>query len=291
MKKLIRKGVFETNSSSSHSISIASEDKQFVLDTIYPDQHGTIIIRGEEFGWEWFKHNDAGTKAAYAAQQFAHDNNALETLEYVIKEQTGAERVIFEGLDDGYIDHDSHGILGKSAYELKNFIFNKNSWLFGGNDNSEADPTFYHVPEIRDGKVILPEYKYELVIEDFNKTTKFINKPTDVELESAISSLMGDEMFYSNGQPANMGNNIMWQVTRDRNMYQLGYGYQDYSKNEIVLIKESFNPYQFKKELDDKGFVEKYEELSYHEQDKLVLQEIKNLEGVTLIKKFTLKEL
>jgi hypothetical protein len=83
----------------------------------------------------------------------------------------------------------------------------------------------------------------------------------------------------------------MWQVTRDRNMYQLGYGYQDYSKNEIVLIKESFNPYQFKKELDDKGFVEKYEELSYHEQDKLVLQEIKNLDGVTLIKKFTLKEL
>ena len=97
MKKLIRKGVFETNSSSSHSVSIASEDKQFVLDTIYPDQHGTIIVRGDDYGWDWFKHNDSITKASYVAQQFANDRNSLDTLEYVIKEQTGADRVIFEG--------------------------------------------------------------------------------------------------------------------------------------------------------------------------------------------------
>ena len=43
MKKLIRKGVFETNSSSSHSISLVTEDKQFVLDTLYPDQNGIVV--------------------------------------------------------------------------------------------------------------------------------------------------------------------------------------------------------------------------------------------------------
>ena len=286
MKKLIRKGVFETNSSSSHSIAIASEDKEFVLDTIYPDQHGTIIVRGDEFGWDWFKHNDAETKASYAAQQFTHDSNALETLEYVIKEQTGAKRVIFKGLNDGYVDHESYGIVGKSAYELKNFIFNKNSWLFGGNDNSEADPTFYHVPEIREGKVILPEYKYELVIEGVNKTTKYLTYPTQEELRAGIESLIGDEMFYNSGQPSGMGNNIMWQVTRQRNMFQLGYRYQDYSNNEIVLYNESFNDYQFEKQIEDKLVG-----MDYDQKQKFVSEEIKKLDGITLIKKFELKEI
>lgn len=46
MKTIIRRGVFETNSSSSHSISIASEDKEFVMDTIYPDQNGVVRIVG-----------------------------------------------------------------------------------------------------------------------------------------------------------------------------------------------------------------------------------------------------
>ena len=46
-KKLIRSGVFETNSSSSHSVSVANETKEFVLDTIYPDQDGIIELRGE----------------------------------------------------------------------------------------------------------------------------------------------------------------------------------------------------------------------------------------------------
>lgn len=286
MKKLIRKGVFETNSSSSHSIAIASEDKEFVLDTIYPDQHGTIIIRGEEFGWDWFKHNDAETKASYAAQQFSNDNDALEKLEWVIKDQTGAERVIFEGLDNGYVDHESYGIVGKSAHELKNFIFNKNSWLFGGNDNSEPDPTFYHVPEIRGGKMIMPEYKYELVIEGVDKTTKYLTHPTEEDLRVGIESLIGGEMFYGNGQPSGMGDDIIWQVTRQRNMFQLGYRYQDYSNNEIVLYRESFNDYQFEKQIEDKLVG-----MDYDQKQKFVSEEIKKLDGVTLIKKFTLKEL
>ena len=43
-KKLIRTGVYETNSSSSHSLSIANETKEFVLDTIYPDQDGILTV-------------------------------------------------------------------------------------------------------------------------------------------------------------------------------------------------------------------------------------------------------
>lgn len=96
-KKLIRSGVFETNSSSSHSVSIADENKDFVLDMIYPNDEGIIVLFGGEFGWDWFKHNDALTKANYAA--VAHKHNPDLVIE-VIKEQTGADHVVLAFTSD-----------------------------------------------------------------------------------------------------------------------------------------------------------------------------------------------
>jgi hypothetical protein len=199
MKKLIRKGVFETNSSSSHSISIADDTKQFIMDTLYPDQFGIVTISSDEFGWDWFKYNDALTKATYAAQQFKYDTYSLEILTEVIKEQTGANDVKFVDLDNGYVDHQSHGIVPNDKESLRNFIFNKNSWLFGGNDNSRENPTFYNVPEIRDGKMIIPVYKYELSVEGYNKTTKFMKNPTEEEILDGLESLLQGVYLYENG--------------------------------------------------------------------------------------------
>ena len=129
-KQLIRSGVFETNSSSSHSISIANDTKEFILDTIYPDTEGNILLCGADFGWQWFKHNDAKTKAAYAAVAFQWNESLMEMLYKIIKEMTGANEVTFDG--EGHIDHDSVGVCPSDYDQLKNFIFNKNSWLFGG---------------------------------------------------------------------------------------------------------------------------------------------------------------
>jgi hypothetical protein len=290
MKKLIRKGVFETNSSSAHSIAIATEDKEFVLDTIYPDQHGTIIVRGDEYGWEWFKHNDAETKASYAAQQFANDKDALDKLEWVIKDQTGADRVIFERLDDGYVDHDSMGIVPRNTSELKNFIFNKNSWLFGGNDNSTPDPTFYHVPEIRDGKMIIPTYKYELSIEGLNKTTKFIDYPTQEEINDGLSALLEDTQLYGNGTfRTDDSSNIMWQITRERNLYERQWGSENYDTNEISFMLESFSSYDFQNKLKEKGLI--VDGMSWDEKNKILFEEMKKLDDVIITKKFTIKEI
>lgn len=198
MKQLIRQGVFETNSSSAHSVSIADETKEFVLDTLYPDQNGEILLNGGEFGWEWFKHNDALTKANYAAQSFNGNENHMEMLIDVIKEQTGAEDVLFD-TENGYIDHDSYGTCPTNREELKSFIFNKNSWLFGGNDNTTPDPTFYIVPEYKDGRLILPEYKYELKIDGFAKTTKFIDYPDHEHIEDGLRALLeGVKLFDNN---------------------------------------------------------------------------------------------
>jgi hypothetical protein len=194
MKKIIRSGVFETNSSSSHSISIANESKEFVLDTIYPDQDGVVRLNGGEFGWDWFKSNDALVKANYVAQSYPYNTDLLVE---VIKEQTGAEDVIID-VEDGYVDHESYGTAPNVKEELKNFIFNKNSWLFGGNDNCSPDPTFYHVPEFKNGRMILPKYRYELVIDGLDKTTKFINEPISEEIEDGIQSLLNSKILSPN---------------------------------------------------------------------------------------------
>lgn len=204
-KRLIRQSVFETNSSSAHSISLGKDTgKQFLLETLYPDQNGIITLTGGEFGWEWFKENNAFEKANYAAVASMNDDSFREILIQVIKDQTGCEAIIFYFSDEysgpnwSYIDHDSVGTCPTDYEGLKDFIFNKNSWLFGGNDNTSPDPTFYYVPEYKDGKMIQPTYKWEMVIEGFKKTTKFLTFPTNEEIEDGLDALL-DGVYYNNG--------------------------------------------------------------------------------------------
>lgn len=173
MEKLIRTGVFETNSSSTHSLSISNDNN--LLDTLYPDDEGNIILNGGEFGWEEETYTDAQTKANYVAVMilllesakktfseredkesfryytlppFADENYELckSNFEDVIKEQTGCNAVIYNCTLDynsnnwSHIDHqsfedeeDAKWLLSKE--EIRNFIFNPNSVLVTDNDN------------------------------------------------------------------------------------------------------------------------------------------------------------
>lgn len=144
MKKKIRKGVFETNSSSTHSISIAVGNNEGLLDTIVPNEDGVIVLTGGEFGWEIEEYNDAITKANYCAIDQLNNDERVEMLKRVIKEQTGAKMVtsiISDDWDNGdysYIDHQSVGTSDEafeSEEKLREFIFNKNSILYTDNDN------------------------------------------------------------------------------------------------------------------------------------------------------------
>ena len=258
----IRKSVWETNSSSSHSVSVAGGDKQMVLDTIYPDQNGRIYVDGGEFGWEWGKFNDAVTKLSYAYQ----DGVDIELLERVVKDHTGAEEVIFRDRDNGYIDHDSVGTAQEvcgTFDDASNFIFNKNSWLFTGNDNGTPDPTFYHVPVYMDGKMFKPEYKYELVIDGLKKTTKFMSEPTEEDISDGVTALMDDILMYSNGT---LNENVtlefkLMRTTRD--MFQKSYWVeQDYTLGYIIMVKEDY-PRELRRVLEEDP---EYKELSYHER-------------------------
>jgi len=244
-KQLIRTGVFETNSSSAHSVSVADDSKDFVLDTLYPDQNGQILLTGGEFGWEWFKHNDALTKANYAAQSFYGNGDLMERLVDVIKEMTCAEEVIFD-CEDGYIDHESYGTAPSNREELKSFIFNKNSWLFGGNDNSTADPTFYHVPEIKGNRMILPEYKYELKVEGYGKTTKFLNEPTTEEIEDGLRAILCDVKLYDHGNGLYFDDDvsIYAQIHRGNDYFEFVSWRNssiDTKEKEVIFTKNTWN--------------------------------------------------
>jgi hypothetical protein len=152
MRKLIRLKAFEVNSSSSHSISIADSNKDFVLDALYPDENGIITVNGDSYGWEQERYNSAVVKASYVATQFMYDEDKLDLLKKVIIDQTGAEGVVFNISKDDYIEHESVGIV-KAEYDyLRNLIFNKNSWVFTDNDNNTTPPLLHNTPLFKNGE-------------------------------------------------------------------------------------------------------------------------------------------
>lgn len=144
--KNIRYGTFETNSSSTHSISIA-EHCEGLMDIIRPDDRGMIELCGGEFGWQEEEFTDALTKANYCYIDNYGNEDRLKRLIGVISEQTGvkSENILLRATLDyssknnwSYVDHQSAGT-SSEAFEtdekLRQFIFNPNSILRTDNDN------------------------------------------------------------------------------------------------------------------------------------------------------------
>lgn len=171
--KQIRNNVFESNSSSSHVIS---------LDTSYtnleePDSQFPSMVFGGEFGWEFRKFNDFETKASYlwtivCGYDFEdvkhHDYfithypetwNNLKGLYDNLKilESQGKLHLIEENRERGdywYVDHGSdHWDNYVNLYpDLKTpegiweFLTRSSYWVFLGNDNSTSPPGFHLTP-------------------------------------------------------------------------------------------------------------------------------------------------
>ena len=154
--KTTRKNVFETNSSSSHSITIA--DSGDLINNLEIED-GFIKSSGGEFGWEEIIYSDAQTKLDYLVtficentmdkvEEFNisllpnHLQKQFKMLEKAIKEFTGYG-LLLEPLRDecwafGYIDHQSSHVASEvftSVSKIKNFIFNPKSILRTDNDN------------------------------------------------------------------------------------------------------------------------------------------------------------
>jgi len=144
-----RHGVFETNSSSTHSISISRTN---VLSDIPYIENGVAYISYGEFGWQEECFKDFETKASYCITFITgvvqehrprRSNDFLKMLERVILKHTEATSIKFlkngDGYyQEGYIDHQSHGECEEvfdSDKTLANFLFNPKSFLVTDNDN------------------------------------------------------------------------------------------------------------------------------------------------------------
>lgn len=169
MKVQVRRSVFETNSSSTHSISIIKESD---IDE-FPN---TLVFGKGEFGWEFDIHYDTVTKAEYlweaitsCLKDIDKVNNAIkfitETLaKHNIKaifpyadnmkvkthKYNGSTYTYIQFMndedekDDGYVDHGNE--LGdfledvlSNENKLMNYLFDYNSYVSTGNDNSDEE--------------------------------------------------------------------------------------------------------------------------------------------------------
>ena len=141
MFKQIRQKAFETNSSSTHSVSISYADA--LLETFDLNEDNNLELSFGDFGWEEMIFYNKYDRLAYAAT-FAYNYANSEKLTLflkVLKEQTGANDILpanTEKKDFGYIDHQSVGeaaTIFEDEQSLRMFLFNPNSYFETDNDN------------------------------------------------------------------------------------------------------------------------------------------------------------
>lgn len=145
----IRQGVFETNSSSTHSITIGSSN-------YYIPDITKLNIQTGEYGWEIDTYYGLNYKASYALT-YAVDVNPIyvDMLRDVILDAIPNCIITYNGLEYdeffdkvnndkdyfwelGYIDHQSFDdveFIFNSYDNLYNFLFSNNSYFKTDNDN------------------------------------------------------------------------------------------------------------------------------------------------------------
>lgn len=150
MKIQVRKGLFETNSSSVHSIVIGNNGED-----IHKHLPTTLEFYGGEFGWEHEVYTDTDSKASYLYTSIVNcrsDINVEDTLKRI--KQILAKwnvKAVFEELDENnnfrgfcYVDHayDNIGLINELTTNedlLMNYLFSSGSSVETGNDNEETE--------------------------------------------------------------------------------------------------------------------------------------------------------
>ena len=148
MKRQIRQGVFETNSSSTHSLCINAGNR-------YIPNMRRLKIETGEFGWEEETYYGMDDKLSYALTYAlgGNSNKYIEMLNEVLTDNMPDTDITYDGMsyeellemdvsrddvDFGYIDHESISeasgmFLSKNS--LEDFIFGRDSYFETDNDN------------------------------------------------------------------------------------------------------------------------------------------------------------
>ena len=142
----IRKGLFETNSSSTHAICIGKDNHDLEI----PSE---LTFKVGEFGWENAIHDDVMTLASYLYTALTEwfDKKALTKHVnhiYTLLGHNGCKATFIEpgvdewGFSEGYIDHSEElgDFLNKvlsSDKALLRYLFSPDSFIVTGNDNGD----------------------------------------------------------------------------------------------------------------------------------------------------------
>lgn len=150
-KKQIREGVFETNSSSTHSICIA-KNAQLELPKELHFEFG-------EFGWEQNTLDSLQEKASYLytgliAEKRKKDADKIfkilkskdikVTSEKAVRVESTHTKGYFYYENSGYVDHSDrlkefHDAICSDENKLMNYLFSPLSFIKTGNDNDPSD--------------------------------------------------------------------------------------------------------------------------------------------------------
>ncbi len=154
-----RHGVFETNSSSTHSLTLSPTMENMVKNPVsdYEISVGFVTVHPGEYGWEEETYSGFREKASYLYTDamigeidvdpndefYRNTNLQLKMIVDSIKEYTGLDVVFTEIKDEyhpfGYIDHQSHGtcsgVWEDDINGVTRFLFSVDSSFKTDNDN------------------------------------------------------------------------------------------------------------------------------------------------------------
>jgi len=146
MKQSIRRNVFETNSSSTHSLCVT---KNNILD----QKQESLNFSIGEFGWEENTLDSPSEKASYLYTAILVCDGKMDCLESVKNalNNNGIEYEFEEPnfddeyryLNNGYIDHSGEIYdfldICNDEDKIMRFLFSSESFILTGNDNADSD--------------------------------------------------------------------------------------------------------------------------------------------------------
>lgn len=154
MKRQIRNKVFETNSSSVHTITIDSDPNYRI------NGWDVLTFEGQDFGWENDSYHDTMSKANYlytgliCCGMFEKYKDFIE--ETLAQYNIIAEFIPMEAYCDGYIDHPDElyeffDYVLNDAETLMRYLFGDKSAVYTGNDNGSLPEG----PDTEDGLIVI----------------------------------------------------------------------------------------------------------------------------------------
>lgn len=183
MKEIIkiRQGIFETNSSSSHSFSMGPEGR---FDDVLPISSDGVIDVPSDSWYDGGKTNNPIHKLSYLLSFIWSIEDEWEKdrdfVYKVILDFTGASKINF--IPSEQVDHQSLDIIDprdiKDPEFIKEFVFNSGTWLYLNWDSYDPEPGFYEDPE-KDKK---PFYiiRFDSINEELIVHYRDLDKYTDV---------------------------------------------------------------------------------------------------------------